>query len=62
VLLLLLLLTLSTVVAPLCLLVRSLSFGRGIAARWLWHTTLPSRFISGFALYSVMVPRDRVSK
>jgi hypothetical protein len=49
---LLLLLTLTTMVAPLRLLVRSLSFGGGTAARWLWHTTLPSRLISGFALYS----------
>jgi hypothetical protein len=52
VLLLLLLLTLSTTVALLHLLVRSLTLGRGAAARWCWCTTLPSRFISGFALYS----------
>jgi hypothetical protein len=52
VLLLLLLLTLTTIVAPLCLLVRSLSFGRGMAARWLWYTSLPGRFVSGFVLYS----------
>jgi hypothetical protein len=51
-LLLLLLLTLTTVVTPLRLLVRSLSLGRGAAARWCWCTTLPSRFVSGFALYS----------
>jgi hypothetical protein len=51
-LLLLLLLTLSTVVAPLRLLVRSLTLGRGAAARWCWRTTLPSRFVSGFVLYS----------
>jgi hypothetical protein len=51
-LLLLLLLTLSTVVAPLRLLVRSLALGMGAAARWCWRTALPSRFVSGFALYS----------
>jgi hypothetical protein len=51
-LLLLLLLTLSTTVAPLRLLVRSLALGRGVAARWCWRTALPSRFVSGFALYS----------
>jgi hypothetical protein len=51
-LLLLLLLTLSTVVALLHLLVRSFTLGRGAAARWCWRTTLPSRFVSGFALYS----------
>jgi hypothetical protein len=51
-LLLLLLLTLPTMVAPLCPLVRNLSFGGGMAARWLWCTTLPSGFVSGFALYS----------
>jgi hypothetical protein len=49
-LLLLLLLTLSATVAPLHLLVRSLSLGRGVAARW--RTALPSRFVSGFVLYS----------
>jgi hypothetical protein len=51
-LLLLLLLTLATAVTPLHLLVRSLAFGRGTAARGLWHTTLPSGFVSGFVLYS----------
>jgi hypothetical protein len=51
-LLLLLLLTLATMVAPLHLLVRSLALGRGAAARWCWRTALPSRFVSGFALYS----------
>jgi hypothetical protein len=51
-LLLLLLLTLTTVVIPLHLLVRSFTFGGGTAARWVWHTALPGRVISGFALYS----------
>jgi hypothetical protein len=52
-LLLLLLLTLTTTSASLgLLLVGALSFGGGMAARQLWCTSLPSGFISGFALYS----------